>query len=198
MIPISAITAAIGLASQGLGAIKGAAANKKQQAFLNQRIADNEAAFNLDAHQDFLDTNAAKSMVEKLRKDLKKRDETTDSKGEITGATAEQKIAEKTSHSDRYNDSLSRLAGMATQYQDRAKYRFERNKNHLDNIQMQLNREKAQNASNLMGIGSSLLGTAGTLAGFGDFKGSQAKLDKANDVLAISPEIFDKYPQNWS
>ena len=168
------ITIGLGVASLGgqlFGAIKGGQANSANEALLNQRKEENDAFFKSRINRDFLQTNAAKGILEKIRKQYENTGKTIDSKAEVTGATPEQVIAEKSANNENLNDAVSSIAQGATSYQENAENGLMNSKNALLGVEMGINSAKAQNASNLASNAGNLLGTAAMLNGFGDAGG---------------------------
>jgi hypothetical protein len=164
--PVTAGLGVASLASQIYGGIKGAQANKATQDLLNKQIEENEAFYNRNVNRDFLETNVAKGMFERLRKDLEKATKTVESKGEATGATAEEKIAEKSDLQENYNENVSRLAEGATQYQQGQEAMYRGEKGRLTDQQMVLNQQRAEQAANLASNAANAMSSGASLTGF--------------------------------
>jgi hypothetical protein len=164
--PVAAGLGVASLASQIYGGIKGAQANKATQDLLNKQIEENEAFYNRNVNRDFLETNVAKGMFERLRKDLEKATKTVESKGEATGATAEEKIAEKSDLQENYNENVSRLAEGATQYQQGQEAMYRGEKGRLTDQQMVLNQQRAEQAANLASNAANAMSSGASLTGF--------------------------------
>jgi len=163
------LTAALGVASLAgniFGAVKGAQANKANQNLLNKEREENEAFYNNRVNQDFLETNAAKGIFEKLRKNLKDANKQAENTKEVTGGTAESEIASKSANQENYNDAVNNLAQNATSYQTRQEGIYRGEKSRLNNEERRLNENKAQNAANLAGNAGNLMGTAASMEGF--------------------------------
>ncbi len=164
---IGAITAGLGLASSIYGGIKSAQANKEMQNNINNQQAQADSFYNNRVNRDFMETNAAKGIVEELRKRYQEQAKTIDSNSAATGGTAEGNIAAKTELNDSYNSAMRGVAGEATNYQDRGEMIHQSQLSDLAQQRMQLSGMKGQNASNLMGVGENLLGTAADVAALG-------------------------------
>lgn len=185
------LTIGLGVASLGgqlFGAVKGGQANDANQALLNQREEESNAFFKSRINRDFLQTNAAKGILEKIRKQYENAGKTIDSKAEVTGATPEQVIAEKSANNENLNDVVSSVAQGATAYQENAENQLEQSKNGLLSAKMGMNTSKAQNAANVASNAGNLLGTAAMLNGFGDKTGGLKALKE--DINASNDSVF--------
>ena len=157
---------ALGLGTQIFGAIKGSQAAKANQTLLDKQTADNESFYNNRVNQDFLGTNAAKGIFEKLRENTLQANKQIENKAAVTGGTAEAEIAAKGNVQENYNDSVGNLAQNATAYQSNAERTYMGQKNNLVNAQMQINEQKSENAANLASNAGELVKGAATLTGF--------------------------------
>lgn len=156
---------ALGLASKVYGGIKGAQANKEAQQQLDQQFEENEAFFNNTVNKDFLETNAAKGIVEQLRKRYQDQAKTIESKSAATGATPEAEIAAKSEANEQYNDTINSVAQQGTAYQRQGERDYRYRLSDLYRQRLALNRDKAQNAQNVADAGGELLGTAASIGG---------------------------------
>lgn len=162
--PVSLGLGAVGAGMKIFSAIKGAQANKATQRLLDEERAANEAMFGA-SKQDFLETNAAKSIMEKVRENQLAANKQAENNVAKTGGTAEAEIAAKSAIQEKTNDVVSDIAGQATQYQNQKEAQYLAQKNALNNQQIAVNSAKAENAANLSEGGSQLLNTAATVAG---------------------------------
>jgi ABC-type uncharacterized transport system involved in gliding motility auxiliary subunit len=121
---------------------------------------DNEARYNLNAKRSYMDTNAAKGIVEQLRKQYKKASDIAENKASVTGGSDESVIAEKGKINEGLNDAMNQVAQQATAYQQGQEDRYQNTKNNLIQQQVTLNSQKAANASNLASGADSLLDVA--------------------------------------
>lgn len=163
--PIGAALTAASVAGQIFGAVKGGQANNANQRLLNERKSENEAFYNNRVNRDYLETNAAKGMFERLNKNLRNSNKTIDSNAAVTGGTAEASIAAKSKNQENYNDAVSGLAEKATNYQQGQEAMYRGQKSNLDNIQMNINDQKAGNAANLASNASNVASAAANLPG---------------------------------
>lgn len=168
---LNAVSGALGVTSSGLattglsvagqifGAVKGAKENKKNQNLINSQIEENEADNNNTVNKSFLETNAAKDSVRMANENLIDNQKRVEGNAAITGASDEAKVAGQSNVNKNYNDTMSNIASNATQYQENNKRMYQARKGQLNNLQMQFNAQKAENASNLAGNASDLLGS---------------------------------------
>lgn len=157
-----------GLAGQIFGASKSGAANKEMARMLREMDAANEAFYNNSVNRTFLDTNAAKDILERVRKQYEDANQVVDNKAVVTGATPEAVVAQKTSNNEALNDAVSGIAGQATAYQDAKEQQYQNQKNAIVAQQIGLETNKAQNAANLVGNAGNLMTNAATSFLFGD------------------------------
>lgn len=157
------VSAGLGLASSIYGGIKSAQANKELENQINQQESQAEAFFNNRVNRDFMETNAAKGVVEQLRKRYLDQAKQIDSQTAATGGTAEANIAAKGQMNENYNDAMSNVAQQATGYQENAENQYQNQISDIAKQRMMLEEKKSENASNLMQGGASLLGTAADL-----------------------------------
>jgi len=177
---VAAGTAAVGAAGQIFGAIKGAKANKANQALLQKSQQENKAMYDKNANQSFLDTNVAKSQVTQATNDLQDERKAVAGRSAITGASDEAAVASNSNVTKNYNEKISRLAGMGTAYQTNQEGMYRNTKMNLDNQQTALNTAKADNAANLAENAGNLVSS--TAMGINSLSGISMKKDKANNA----------------
>jgi hypothetical protein len=171
----------------------GGAQNKAAQDLLKKQLEENEAFYNLNVKRDFLDTNVAKGMFERLRKDLEEATKTVESKGEATGATAEEKIAEKSDLQESYNENVSRLAEGATQYQQGQEAMYRGEKGRLTQQQIDLAQQRAEQGANLAGNAANVMTAGATLTGFENIGNKNPVLGGISDYNRGRLDMIAKY-----
>lgn len=147
----------VSIAGQIFGAVKGANEAKKNQQLLNKKQEENQADFNLNANRSFLETNAAKDAVKVQKESLEDNQKAVAGRSAITGASDEAIVAANSKVQENYNDGISGIAAAGTQHQANEKRMYLARKDGLDNQQSQINAQKQESASNLMGNASDLL-----------------------------------------
>ena len=163
---IGAGLAVAGLAGQIFSAFKGAQANRANQRLLNSSRQNNEAFYNNNVNQDFLQTNAGKGVFERLRQQIKEANQQASNNAAVTGGTAEAEIAAKSNIQQNYNNAVNDIAQQGTRYQQGQEAMYRGENARLDNQQMSINDQKAQNAANLAGNSSDLVSSSAALTGF--------------------------------
>jgi DNA-binding helix-hairpin-helix protein with protein kinase domain len=144
------LTTAAGLAGQAFGLAQSANANKKAESYLQSRMNSLSSKFTTDYYQDFLDTEGARSTMNRLNTQFK--DMAQNIKGSAaSGSTAEAEIAAKDNIQQRYADAVSNLAGMGTQRKDALLARYQGNMGNLENQKMGILQQKAANWSTFGG-----------------------------------------------
>lgn len=166
--PVGMGLSAVSLAGQAFGMAKAAKEQKANQDLLNAQNEQNQAEYNNEANKSFLDTNVAKDAVKVAKENLIDNQKQVEGNAAITGASDEAKVAGQSNVNKNYNDSVSRIASMATGYQDRAKNRFQATRMALQGQQANLNQQKAEGAANLASNAGDLLGTVTMNAGMND------------------------------
>ena len=157
------------LAGNIFGNIMSGKANNANRKLIEQQRQKNESFYNNNVNRDFLETNAAKGLFERLRKNLYDNNKIINSTAAVTGASDEAVIAEKSRNQENYNDAVNQLASQATQYQQNEEQMYRNADQNLANQEMQLNANQAQNAANAVqnaaGVASAAANMAGALPG---------------------------------
>ena len=182
--PVGIGLGAVGLASSIYGGIKSAQANKEAQQNIDKQENRAEAFYNNRVNRDYMDTNAAKGIVEQLRKRYEKQTKTIDSNTEAMGGTAEANIAAKTAANEQVNNAMNNVAQQATSYQEHGEDQYQNQMSDLARQRMALTMMKGEQATNLMKSGASLMGNGADIAALG--KGG--KLTGSGSLAGISPE----------
>jgi uncharacterized membrane-anchored protein YhcB (DUF1043 family) len=151
------------VAGQIFGAIKGAKAAKEQQTQLDKQQQENKSMFDNTANKDFLDTAAGKGAMKLNNENLLDAQKNIAGRSAITGASDEAAVAGQTGLNRNYNDAVSRLASMGTQYQQRAQDRYMAHKNVLDQRQSDLTAQKAESAAALVGNAGNLMTSSASM-----------------------------------
>jgi len=182
----------VSVAGQIFGAIKSAKANKANQQLLEKKQQENKAMYDKNANQSFLDTNVGKDAVKTANNDLQDERKHVAGTGAITGASDEATVAANSNVTKNYNEKLSRLAGVATQYQQNQEGMYRQTKDSLDNQQSNINAQKAENGANLMENASNLMGTAAMGIGGGaknPYKGDPGTIGKTGNFAQIKSKL---------
>lgn len=171
---LAGIGAAAGLASSLYGAHSSAKAGKEQNALiaeqqsdLDQQKADNEAWYNKNYYQNYLDSSEAKAAINRVNDTLKDRNAQAKATAAVTGGTQEAVLAQQANDQQALSDTTTGLAANATakkQAVENAKIQKDSlttsQQNAITNAQLGLAQQSGSTGSSLIGVGSSLIGSA--------------------------------------
>ena len=185
---LSAVTAGLGLAQSIYGGIKAAKAAKEQKRILGQKQAQNDAWYNKNYNQDYMDRSDAKSAFNRVKEYSDRRVKQADATAAVTGATPEQVLAQKEQANTVLAQTAGNIAQNADAYKDSVQARYDQKNDALTQSQMQQSQMSEQGGANLAAGGIGLMGSA--LSGMAGIKSSNiapgadagpaiAKLDKA-------------------
>jgi hypothetical protein len=156
--PIPAIAlAGAGLASNLIGNIFSGKANRKAQEGVDDQIADLTAWKDTQVNQDPLKSNVGKNIMRKALDTAKQQARTVDSKSAVTGASAEQNIAEKSNIQKGLSNTMSNIAGYATAREDQIEGRYRSNLSQLLNQKTNMQLNKAQQGANVASSAGSFI-----------------------------------------
>ena len=178
-ITLGLIGAGVGLASSLYGAHKSAVEAKKQEQELARQRAANEAWYNRNYYQDYLNTVQAQNALKQYRNAWAERTKEARARQAISGGTPEQAQAVAEAGGEAMGNMVGNLAAKGQQNKaaiDAQKLAMD---NNLSQQQMQIAEQRQQAASNLMSGGASML-TSGLQSLDGGFK----KADVAPKVAA--------------
>lgn len=180
----------IGLISAGVGAIGSlvsglsarSKAKKAEKQLLERRDALNKE-YAQDKNTDYLDTEAARSTLALLRRQNRRAQEALNNNAVKGGASDEAKVAAAASQNENYANAASRIAGMGTQYKQRLKENYQRRRDSIDDQLTQVQMQKAQAMSDMIGgitgAASGLISAYGMGSGGGSGKNMYDSTRKA-------------------
>lgn len=154
---IGLVGAGIGLASSLFGAAKSAREAKKQEEELARQKAANEAWYNRNYYQDYLNTVEAQNALKRVRNAWDDRTREARARQAITGGTAEQAQAVAEAGGEAIGGTIGNLAAQGQQNKaaiDAQKLAMD---NNLSQQQMAINEARQTAASNLMSNGASMI-----------------------------------------
>jgi len=155
--PLSIGLAGAGLLTNVVGNIFSGKANRKAQGIVDDQIADLTAWRDTEVNRDPLKSNVGKNIMRKALDTAKQQARTADSKSAITGASAEQSIAEKGNIQKGLSDTMSNIAGYATAREDQIEGRYRSNLSQLLNQKTNMQLNKAQQGANVASSAGSFL-----------------------------------------
>ena len=154
---IGLIGAGVGLATQLYGAHKSAKAAKEQEAELARQRAANEAWYNRNYYQDYLNTVQAQNALKQYRNAWAERTKEARARQAISGGTPEQAQAVAEAGGEAMGNMVGNLAAQGEQDKaaiDAQKLAMD---NNLSQQAAQIAEARQQAASNLMSSGASML-----------------------------------------
>lgn len=156
--------AGVSLAGKAFGAWKGGQANKANQKLVTQERERNDAEYNNNAKQDFLNTNVAKGIVTEMKNANTDQQKAVAGRGVITGASDEANVAGQTGVHRNFTEGLSRLAGNATAWQNQQLAMNRSGRSILNQQQIGINNNRADSAANLVDNAGQLVTSIGGTA----------------------------------
>lgn len=154
---IGLIGAGVGLASSLWGAHKGAKAAKKQEDELARQKAANEAWYNRNYYQDYLNTVEAQNALKRVRSAWDERVKGERGRQVVTGGTAQQAQAIAEAGGEAMGDVVGNLAAKGQQNRqaiDAQKLAMDAN---LSQQQMAIEEQKQQAAADMVSSGASMI-----------------------------------------
>lgn len=155
----------ISAATSIFSAVKSAKAAKEKQKYIDKQAAENKAEFDNNANKDFLQTNVAKDAVKQQTEALQEDRKAVAGRAAITGGSDEAKLAGNDRARKTYQEGLSRLAGMGTNYQNQQRAIYLGQKAQTDQQNLQMIDDKAESASNLAANAGEMASGAASLYG---------------------------------
>jgi len=171
-----------GLAAQGVGMYQKAQANKKlqeKQEGINNRMQSLTDWYEGEASKDFMDTEIAQSTLGRIRDQYKEALEVGGDNMAKMGSTAESKVAHKGLLQDKYNKTVSNLAGYGTQYKRNLNRDYSRQLSGLFANNAATFGPEVQSWDNFLNNAGNLTG-ASVQAGDWDFLNKKDKEDNSN------------------
>jgi hypothetical protein len=104
MIPLL-ISGAIAAGSTAAGAIKSANAAKRQRKLLAQMEAENNAWYNKEYYQDYMNRSDAQATMKRVRDFMQRRGQQAQATAAITGATPESVVARRAADNQVISDT---------------------------------------------------------------------------------------------
>lgn len=154
------IGTAIGIGASLVGGIMGgnkaAKAAKAQQQMIAQQRNKNEAWYNRNYYQNYLDSKEAQSAIKRVEETLRRRNQEAQAMAAVTGATPEAMLAQQENDQKMMGDVVSNLAARGDAIKRQVDAQNQANENALMQQQM------AQLQANEAG-GTQLLGNSGSL-----------------------------------
>lgn len=171
--PIPILIAGASLAMKTLAHARSAKVNNQMMADNNGRMKQLDTWRKSELGKDFMDTSAAKSVFTRLKSREKQQGEAANNAAARGGATTDQALATKSAIQKNTGETISRIAGMGTQYKSSINDKYFSRMRSLDRTKLGLQQQKNQNimnfASNAGKLGSAALQSDGAVEWMDNF-----------------------------
>jgi len=107
---LSAIGAGASLANGIYGMFKSADAVKKQKRLINQQEAKNNAWYERNYYQNYLDSSESKAAIKRVEDTMRRRNQEAQATAAVTGGTQENVLAQQANDQQLMSDTVANLA----------------------------------------------------------------------------------------
>nr|DAE86711.1 MAG TPA: N-terminal domain in RTX protein [Caudoviricetes sp.] len=171
---IGAIIGAVGgLASGIAGGIKSAKAAKQQQELINEQARKNDAWYNRNYYQNYLDSAEAQAAMKRVENTLKKQNQEARATAVVTGATPEAAVAQQQANNEILDNVATDLAAQGTARKANIDAINQQNENNIMNMRIAQNQATERGNAQLMDNGLGIIGSALSMQNWGKKKGGQ-------------------------
>jgi hypothetical protein len=171
---IGAILGAVGgLASGIAGGIKSAKAAKEQQRLIDEQERKNDAWYNRNYYQNYLDSTEAQAAMKRVENTLKKQNQEARATAAITGATPEAAVAQQQANNEILDNTATGLAAQATARKSQVDAVNQQNESNITQARIGQSQIKEQGNAQLMENGLGLIGSALSMQEWGKKKGGK-------------------------
>lgn len=171
---IGAILGAVGgLASGIAGGIKSAKAAKEQQRLIDEQERKNDAWYNRNYYQNYMDSTEAQAAMKRVENTLKKRNQEARATAAVMGATPEAAVAQQQANNEILDETATGLAAQATARKAQVDAINQQNENNITQARLGQSQIKEQGNAQLMDNGLGLIGSALSMQEWGKKKGGK-------------------------
>ena len=167
------IGAGIGLASGIYGGIKSANAAKEQKKLIGEQQAKNDAWYNRNYYQNYLDSSESRAAIKRVEDTMKRRNEQAQATAAVTGGTPEAVLAQQENDQKLMSDTITGLAARADARKDSIDAVNQQNQNNIMAQRMSQSQMDESGGSQLMGNGLGLIGSALSMSNMFNKKGDK-------------------------
>lgn len=158
---IGAILGAVGgLASGIFGGIKSAKAAREQQRLINEQESKNNAWYNRNYYQNYMESAEAQAAMKRVENTLKKQNQEARATAAVMGSTPEAAVAQQQANNEILDDTATGLAAQATQRKTQVDAVNQQNQNAILNARLGQSQMNEQGGAQLMSNGLGLIGSA--------------------------------------
>lgn len=158
---IGAILGAVGgLASGIFGGIKSAKAAREQQRLINEQESKNNAWYNRNYYQNYMESAEAQAAMKRVENTLKKQNQEARATAAVMGSTPEAAVAQQQANNEILDNTATGLAAQATQRKMQVDAANQQNQNAILNARVGQSQMNEQGGAQLMSNGLGLIGSA--------------------------------------
>lgn len=158
---IGAILGAVGgLASGIFGGIKSAEAAREQQRLINEQESKNNAWYNRNYYQNYMESAEAQAAMKRVENTLKKQNQEARATAAVMGSTPEAAVAQQQANNEILDNTATGLAAQATQRKTQVDAVNQQNQNAILNARLGQSQMNEQGGAQLMSNGLGLIGSA--------------------------------------
>lgn len=158
---IGAILGAVGgLASGIFGGIKSAKAAREQQRLINEQESKNNAWYNRNYYQNYMESAEAQAAMKRVENTLKKQNQEARATAAVMGSTPEAAVTQQQANNEILDNTATGLAAQATQRKMQVDAANQQNQNAILNARLGQSQMNEQGGAQLMSNGLGLIGSA--------------------------------------
>ena len=158
---IGAILGAVGgLASGIFGGIKSAKAAREQQRLINEQESKNNAWYNRNYYQNYMESAEAQAAMKRVENTLKKQNQEARATAAVMGSTPEAAVAQQQANNEILDNTATGLAAQDTQRKTQVDAANQQNQNAILNARLGQSQMNEQGSAQLMSNGLGLIGSA--------------------------------------
>lgn len=149
-----------GLASGIFGGIKSAKAAREQQRLINEQESKNNAWYNRNYYQNYMESAEAQAAMKRVENTLKKQNQEARATAAVMGSTPEAAAARQQANNEILDNAATGLAAQATQRKMQVDAANQQNQNAILNARLGQSQMNEQGGAQLMSNGLGLIGSA--------------------------------------
>lgn len=149
-----------GLASGIFGGIKSAKAAREQRRIINEQESKNNAWYNRNYYQNYMESAEAQAAMKRVENTLKKQNQEARATAAVMGSTPEAAVAQQPANNEILDNTATGLAAQATQRKMQVDAANQQNQNAILNARLGQSQMNEQGGAQLMSNGLGLIGSA--------------------------------------
>lgn len=148
------------MASGIFGGIKSAKAAREQQRLINEQESKNNAWYNRNYYQNYMESAEAQAAMKRVENTLKKQNQEARATAAVMGSTPEAAVAQQQANNEILDNTATGLAAQATQRKMQVDAANQQNQNAILNARLGQSQMNEQGGAQLMSNGLGLIGSA--------------------------------------